>query len=671
MASKAYPSRDIYEQCPIGADQFRVLRLDTPWDGVVSDEPMQATLEVASFKDPPCYSTLSYAWGNQAEKATIMIAGKAFDASATVDDALRKVRLLTRSDSKSGDGRPRIWIDQICINQSDISERNCQVSRMQDIYKSGRECFVYLGKGSEGEDDVHLLKEWVRSCRAKTTPITLFFEVVRSGGHSEILPGERNPWRSCLNYIMQQLYFTRLWVLQEIHFSRKVTCLIGKDTLDWKTVAALALEIPQNKLMASNAASKALHTNPDNVPDLSPWRSASQGPSESSIRKAQALDRFSNFVSLLDDLGKPEMSSLLDLLNRSRSLNTTDPRDKIFALLNLAGDRYLYPAPDYSASVDGVYNRYASSFAEEGHGNRMLPYAGVQISPSPWPSWVPRWIDRAHEFTFECRTEFRAGGKSLKSSQSSVSGTLRVKAFHLDTLAAVSGPKPCTGSLVRDLADFVIAAESIVPERWRRATKDPRRRLVSLLLCDPLDHGPRDFKIEEFEDEAMLSINYSPTFQSLLANNSFVQSSLSHAAANGWSLKSQAKQLLPVVAENLVGAERWSRMQASVLGVSPFEEYVREKLHLYFNHRGWSFIDFLKQSPLQIFATQRGRMGFASSACRQGDRVVILKGARAPFIFRKCGNNEYQNLGEAYVQGVMKGEVFEDYEVAWGVKHVV
>ena len=82
---------------------------------------------------------------------------------------------------------------------------------------------------------------------------------------------------------MQQLYFQRLWVLQEIYFSRKVTCLIGKNTLDWDVIIALALETPQNKLMASNAASKALLSIPTtyriSVPGEVPWATQANRPS--------------------------------------------------------------------------------------------------------------------------------------------------------------------------------------------------------------------------------------------------------------------------------------------------------------------------------------------------------------------------------------------------------
>lgn len=42
-----------------------------------------------------------------------------------------------------------IWIDAICINQNDISERNDQILRMKSVYHSARRAVAFLGSESE------------------------------------------------------------------------------------------------------------------------------------------------------------------------------------------------------------------------------------------------------------------------------------------------------------------------------------------------------------------------------------------------------------------------------------------------------------------------------------------------------------------------------------------
>ena len=157
-------------------------------------------------------------------------------------------------------------------------------------------------------------------------------------------------------------------------------------------------------------------------------------------------------------------------------------------------------------------------------------------------------------------------------------------------ISNVSKCKPCTGNLVRDVANFVLEAEGMIPKEAQRANKSVQKDLVSLLLCDLMAHSPRSFRMEEEAED-----NFVPSWVdsdrrnklvNLFTDNSFLRASLSHGNANDWSLKSQGQQILPLFAERLGGVDRWSKLQADLLGISPFEEYVREKIHLYFNHRG-------------------------------------------------------------------------------------
>jgi len=42
----------------------------------------------------------------------------------------------------------RIWIDTMCINQSDLDERNSQVAQMKSIFASAREVIRLQGETS-------------------------------------------------------------------------------------------------------------------------------------------------------------------------------------------------------------------------------------------------------------------------------------------------------------------------------------------------------------------------------------------------------------------------------------------------------------------------------------------------------------------------------------------
>lgn len=57
---------------------------------------------------------------------------------ASAEKAIRRVR--------SSEAHQVIWIDAVCINQSDVKERSSQVTMMGLIYKRAKVNYIYLGE---------------------------------------------------------------------------------------------------------------------------------------------------------------------------------------------------------------------------------------------------------------------------------------------------------------------------------------------------------------------------------------------------------------------------------------------------------------------------------------------------------------------------------------------
>lgn len=106
-----------------------------------SDSPLQCTISDYPLQGAPQYEALSYAWGVlNSSCPTIALSGKTFSISKELNSALRRLR---RPDV----ARP-FWIDAICINQGDVAERNSQVARMKDIYRSADRVVAWIGEES-------------------------------------------------------------------------------------------------------------------------------------------------------------------------------------------------------------------------------------------------------------------------------------------------------------------------------------------------------------------------------------------------------------------------------------------------------------------------------------------------------------------------------------------
>jgi hypothetical protein len=113
---------------------IRVLELRPTWK---RDADLVIRLLEVSIEKPPIFDALSYAWESQSLDQTISCDGETLLISATCKAALFRLRQKTR--------RRLLWINQICINQTSMEEKNHQVAIMGEIYSRARRTVVWLG----------------------------------------------------------------------------------------------------------------------------------------------------------------------------------------------------------------------------------------------------------------------------------------------------------------------------------------------------------------------------------------------------------------------------------------------------------------------------------------------------------------------------------------------
>lgn len=85
------------------------------------------------------YVCLSYVWGPTDSTQWIMIGESLFEVRQNLWDFLNSARQLQRHASMW------FWIDALCINQADVSERNHQVQQMAQTYENAQEVVSWLG----------------------------------------------------------------------------------------------------------------------------------------------------------------------------------------------------------------------------------------------------------------------------------------------------------------------------------------------------------------------------------------------------------------------------------------------------------------------------------------------------------------------------------------------
>jgi hypothetical protein len=109
------------------------------------------------------YEALSYVWGNPDETLPICVDGGQFPVTLNLHAALSHLR--DRSFERI------IWVDAVCIDQTNSEERKKQVQLMAKIYSKAHRVIVWLGKGSADTigalEDIHLAANEERTERSK------------------------------------------------------------------------------------------------------------------------------------------------------------------------------------------------------------------------------------------------------------------------------------------------------------------------------------------------------------------------------------------------------------------------------------------------------------------------------------------------------------------------
>jgi hypothetical protein len=115
-----------------------------------SGRTIAGTLHTAKIGDGATYFALSYVCGTGADDRKISVDGEAFMVKANLYNALETLRSHFRSEKAP---KALLWVDAICIDQSDEQEKARQIRNMHDVFSGAQEVLVCLGDVS---DDVGL-----------------------------------------------------------------------------------------------------------------------------------------------------------------------------------------------------------------------------------------------------------------------------------------------------------------------------------------------------------------------------------------------------------------------------------------------------------------------------------------------------------------------------------
>ncbi|WYZ40013.1 hypothetical protein EsH8_IV_000354 [Colletotrichum jinshuiense] len=348
------------------------------------DAPIVAHLAHCPLVCEVVYHALSYVWGDPDPAVEIVVNGQKMRVRKNLEQALRTIRQSERAIA--------IWVDAVCIDQSNIVERNRQISRMFDIYDRATQVVCYVG---EHNDDTNLALGFVPY-------LDTLGIMMNDKGHYDIgkegdkIGPEKYP-RLCaaLYKFMCRPYFRRIWVIQEVAISSDPAVFVDNR----KDVAFGSLDAAAYNLQAMIAS------NPDLTNQI--MRADPElevlGVSHDEIGFIRKLFYFRHLMAggaAYQQFFPPNVSKhspgFLEAAILARDFQATDGRDKLFALWNLAQDKKdLDFQLDYTKSLEKVFLDFATAWATQ-HGSLDVitasePHRNAKGFYDSVPSWCPDW----------------------------------------------------------------------------------------------------------------------------------------------------------------------------------------------------------------------------------------------------------------------------------------
>jgi hypothetical protein len=305
-------SQDVYQPLDIDKQSIRLLRLHKNTRG---QQPSCSIFE--STVDRDSYIALSYMWHPEGRESPtkshcILLDGKDFEVADNLWQFLDIAQETYANEA--------VWIDAICIDQSNIKERNQQVTIMDRIYSCASSVLVWLGPGSTDTD--HFL-DFVNTGKWDG-----FFASGEPWKRrpDQILEDETHQWRPGFLEIVRNPYWARVWIVQELLQARNLTLRAGTSCTSWD-----AFFVPM-------------------------WYQRFKGSLE-----LAAGGKHMSHVQYARDCpaaqgGSSRPSSLQDYIICFGMQNCSDSRDRVYAMLGLAETRNTFPI-DYDMKMSALVER--------------------------------------------------------------------------------------------------------------------------------------------------------------------------------------------------------------------------------------------------------------------------------------------------------------------------
>lgn len=599
----------IYDPLPQG-DYLRLIILH-PGN---NDDEIECELEIRTHRRAKDrYAAISYVWGNPRDTVDITCNQRIVPITRSLQGALRQFRHPRTIR--------RLWADALCINQEDLAEKSEQVKNMGRVYRNAMNVLVWLGEDTESvaSEVFKMITEINVYCGQLFVQHDKKYAFMPRLKSPHPIPMNKTPWTQ-LSKLLYLPWFKRAWTVQECALAKECRMFWGACDIDIADVFEISTWCTFYFDLRSLVSNHGFE------------------PLDQPLACFQSIHCFykgrgrwqESRPGLKSEAREWALSTFGSVLRAGSVLETTDPRDYVFAFLacSLGQTEDNQPIIDvnYLLSEEELWYQVACSLimrTSEGpwllstvkHEDRAV------ISNTNRPSWVTYWSENAQRNILGDKSFlFSAGGLPDRFEATPRQGsTLEVIGSVFDSVNWISTP-------FQD-GDFTLGR-----------------------FWDPNNFTHEEPAIDRFWKETSAAAD---SLGCKIDQDTFLMALIMPGQDEGDTLEDNRKML----------KEYCKIAHSECKGVDPTIEETAadaedDKCALRVMDRlNWNSVDKC------LFLTRKGRLGLCGAAVMAvGDLCCILAGAPVPFLFTPATNQRHKLVEECYIHGVMHGELLDECE---------
>ncbi|KAI7499782.1 hypothetical protein KC367_g4146 [Hortaea werneckii] len=348
----------IYQPLDTSKHEFRLVRVSADDNGEIG-----ILLDVFSLDSPPEYVGLSYCWTEHPPTIQITLNHLPFWVRPNLYDFLKRFARERKTDW--------VYIDALCINQANVTERSNQVILMGRVFRGAKMVIAWLGGRLPNDLRVtthHKEIEEALSALHRASfagqDLLTFVSQPTSEGHGRELAATH--YRLFIAFA-SHAYWNRLWIVQELVFAQDFLLWCGRLHLTSCQLSALISilegDFPQFKAF---------------VPSLSPqrgWHMPSWVRHMEDPRRILSISSIYHWRRDFQINDSPRHNcDLLNAVNFTATYDCLLPHDHIFSIVGLTSSVIVV---DYSMPMLELYLRTLAETLIDSSRGPLTPKASA------------------------------------------------------------------------------------------------------------------------------------------------------------------------------------------------------------------------------------------------------------------------------------------------------